>query len=124
MTRLLIADDEEDMRLLLRMVIRLANEGLEVTDEASNGRDAVDLALGAATPHDVIVLDNRMPGMSGLEAAIEILRQRPGQPIVLYSAHLDERVRADAAAAGIRACLMKNDIEQLPDLVRELTAVA
>lgn len=122
MTSLLIADDEEDMRLLLRMVIRVANEGLEVTDEARDGREAVARATEAASPHDVIVLDNRMPNMTGLEAAIEILKHRPGQPIVLYSAHLDDIVRADAEAAGIRACLKKNDIEQLPDLVRALAA--
>lgn len=122
MTSLLIADDEEDMRLLLRTVIRLANDGLEVTAEACDGRDAVDQALAATSPHDVIVLDNRMPGLTGLEAAVEILRQRPEQSIVLYSAHLDDRVKADAAAAGIRACLKKNDIELLPDLLRELAA--
>lgn len=122
MTSLLIADDEEDMRLLLRTVIRLANDGLEVTGEAIDGRDAVAQALAAVSPHDVIVLDNRMPGLTGLEAAVEILRQRPGQPIVLYSAHLDDRVKADAAAAGIRACLKKNDIELLPDLLREIAA--
>lgn len=122
MTSLLIADDEEDMRLLLKTVISLANEGLEVTAVACDGQDAVDQALAAASPHDVIVLDNRMPGLTGLEAAIEILRARPDQPIVLYSAHLDDHVRADAAAVGIRACLKKNDIELLPDLVRELAA--
>lgn len=122
MTSLLIADDEEDMRLLLRTVIRLANDGLEVTGEACDGQDAVDQALAATSPHDVIVLDNRMPGLTGLEAAVEILRQRPEQSIVLYSAHLDDRVKADAAAAGIRACLKKNDIELLPDLLRELAA--
>lgn len=120
MTSLLIADDEEDMRLLLRMVIRVANEGLEVTTEASTGREAVDRALTATTPHDVIVLDNRMPELTGLEAAAEILRSRPDQPIILYSAHLDDTVRKDAREAGIRACIRKNEIEQLPDLVRSL----
>ena len=122
MTSLLIADDEEDMRLLLRMMIRVANEGLEVTGEAKTGREAVDYALAAVEPHDVIVLDNRMPELSGLEAAAEILRNRPGQPIILYSAHLDDAVRKDALDAGIRACIRKNEIEQLPDLVRSLTA--
>ncbi len=122
MTSLLIADDEADMRLLLRMVIRVANDGLEVTHEATTGQEAVDRAFDAIEPHDVIVLDNRMPVMSGLEAAAVILRRRPEQRIILYSAHLDERVEADALAAGVRACLRKNDIEQLPELVRALTA--
>ena len=122
MTSLLIADDEEDMRLLLKTVIALANDGLEVTGVACDGLDAVEQALATTPHHDVIVLDSRMPGLTGLEAAVEILRQRPEQSIVLYSAHLDDRVRADAAAAGIRACLKKNDIELLPDLVRSLAA--
>ncbi|WP_436793587.1 response regulator transcription factor [Actinospongicola halichondriae] len=122
MTSLLIADDEEDMRLLLRMVIRVANDGLEVTGEATTGSEAVQQALEATAPHDVIVLDNRMPVMSGLEAAVAILERRPDQPIILYSAHLDDAVRADAEAVGIRACLRKSEIEQLPELVRSLAA--
>lgn len=122
MTTLLIADDEEDMLLLLRVVIRVANDGLEVIGEARSGREAVDRFVADTSGFDVVVLDNRMPTLSGLEAAAEILRARPDQAIVLYSAHLDDQVRAEASALGVRVCLHKNEIETLPDVIRTLAA--
>jgi CheY-like chemotaxis protein len=71
---------------------------------------------------DVIILDNRMPGLSGLDVAKQILEERPGQLIVLYSAFLDEEVRAAAEAIGIARCVTKEEVEQLPSLIWELTA--
>lgn len=124
MTTLLIADDEPDMLLLLRVAIRVANDGLEIVAEAEDGEQALhrfnDLRQTDPSGPDVVVLDNRMPTMSGMEAAAEILRHHPDQRIVLYSAHLDDRVREEAHAIGIRACLHKSAIESLPDVIRAL----
>ena len=65
--RVLIVDDEEDMRALVRATIEIANEGLTVAAEAPDGETAVDLVR---TEHpEVVVLDHRMPGTSGLETA-------------------------------------------------------
>jgi CheY-like chemotaxis protein len=70
----------------------------------------------------VVILDNRMPGLSGLEVAERILEERPGQIIVLYSAFLDDEVRAEAAELGIASCVSKEDLESLPHVIQELTA--
>jgi CheY-like chemotaxis protein len=70
----------------------------------------------------VVILDNRMPRLTGLEVAKEILEERPGQIIVLYSAFLDEHVRAQAVELGISRCVSKEELETLPDLLRELTS--
>jgi CheY-like chemotaxis protein len=70
---------------------------------------------------DVVILDNRMPGLSGLEVAAEILSERPGQLIVLYSAFLDDDVRAKAAAIGISRCVSKQELDRLPALIQEVT---
>lgn len=86
--------------------------GLFVKGEAATGREALD-RLDEIDP-DVIVLDQRMPEMSGLQTAELILKRRPGQPIILCSAYIDESIRRRAEAAGIRICLAKTDVGRMP----------
>src|SRR5687768_7332564 len=93
MPRALIVDDEEDIRFLIRLTIELANEGLAVSDEAATGEDAI--ARWHEDKPEVIVLDNRMPGMTGLEVAARILDEDPEQSIILYSAYLDDETVAE-----------------------------
>jgi CheY-like chemotaxis protein len=123
-TTLLIVDDEVDMRILVRMVVQAANDGLTIAGEAVDGSDALRVwrDLDGPPVPDVIILDNRMPGLSGLEVAEKILAERPEQLIILYSAFLDDNVRAQAARLGISSCASKQDLERLPSLVRELAA--
>jgi YesN/AraC family two-component response regulator len=124
MATVMIVDDEVDMRLLVRVTIEVANEGLEIAGEATDGHEALRVwrDLDGPPVPDVVILDNRMPGMTGFEVAELILAERPRQAIVLYSAFLDDEVRARAAEIGISRCLAKDDVDRLPDVVRELTA--
>lgn len=117
--RTLIVDDEDDMRVLMRVVIDRANEGLSVACEAADGEEAV--SRWRECRPDVVVLDERMPRLTGLEAAERILAEDPGQAIVLFSSFLDDAVRARADQLGIRSCLSKDDLDDLP---RALWAVA
>jgi len=110
--RALIVDDDDDMRFLVRVLIEAANEGLAVAAEARNGDEAVD--RWREHQPDVVVLDNRMPGRSGLEVAAEILAERPDQSIILFSAFLDDETLARADELGVRACLSKDHYDQLP----------
>ncbi|MGH9086061.1 MAG: response regulator transcription factor [Acidimicrobiales bacterium] len=124
MTTMLIVDDEVDMRVLVRIVIEMANNGLDIVGEAADGPEALQVwkDLDGPPVPDVIILDNRMPGLSGLEVAEQILRERPEQLILLYSAFLDDAVRTRAAEIGVTRCVSKQELEGLPDLVRGLTA--
>lgn len=112
----LTVDDEEDMRALIRMTLELA-AGIDVLGEA------VDAAEGArswrALRPDVLVLDHRLPGTSGLELATWILQEDPDARILLFSASLDEATVAQAAAVGIRSCVSKARLRELPSLVVE-----
>lgn len=123
MATMLIVDDELDMRMLVRLVIEMANDGLSIVGEANDGPEAIQVwrDLDGPPVPDVVILDNRMPGLSGLEVAQRILEERPGQIIVLYSAFLDADVRAKASELGIASCVSKHELDRLPDLVRELT---
>jgi two-component system, chemotaxis family, chemotaxis protein CheY len=110
--RTLVVDDEEDMRALLRAVINAANDGLRVECEAVDGQEAVD--KWRSCDPDLVVIDQRMPGMSGLAAAQQILQEKPSQRIVLFSAFLDESLRKAAREIGIKECLSKDRIGDLP----------
>ena len=112
-TRMLVADDEEDMRVLVRTVINRANHGLLVEAEVENGLDAVE--QWRQTRPDVVLLDQRMPGLTGLEAAEQILEEHPTQTIVLFSAFLNDVIRSAADRIGIRACVSKENVFSLPE---------
>ena len=117
----LIVDDEEDMRFLLSVAINNENRGLRVVGEASDGDAA--LALQRDLEVDVVVLDERMPGRSGLETAEVLLARSPDLPIVLFSAFVDEATAARAGQIGVRACIGKGDLPALLSTLRELTGL-
>ena len=116
--RVLVVDDEEDMRTLVRATIELADEGLSVTGEAVDGDDAVRKWHDERP--DVIVLDERMPVATGLEAARRILAEDPNQPVVMLTAYPDRRVQLAAGRLGVRACMSKDDIRVLAPLLRTI----
>lgn len=112
--RVLIVDDEPDMLLLMRYKLTLHPE-LEIAGEAANGVQAID-AWQDQRP-DVIVMDLRMPGISGLDAAEVILLRQPSQAIVMFSACLEAADRLRAAQIGVRECLEKFEFERLTDVL-------
>ncbi|GAC1315582.1 MAG: hypothetical protein NVSMB12_11450 [Acidimicrobiales bacterium] len=115
----LIVDDEEDMRLLLRFTIERANQGLRVIQEAASGEEA--LAIRDGLDVNVIVMDHRMPGLTGVETAKALLASEPDLPIVLYSAFVDDELAAEAHRVGIRRCVKKGDVRNLISTLHELT---
>ena len=118
----LVADDDEDMRVLVRAV--LSGAGLDVVAEAIDGADAL-AALERLDPPpipSVLVLDNRMPGLSGLEVAGHVLQRLPWLPIVLFGAFLTPEIEQQARQLGIRACVSKKDVGRLPAVIGELVS--
>ncbi len=116
----MVVDDQPDVRLLLKVLIDRANDGLVVVAEAGTGTDAIRQA--EQTDPLVVVLDEMMPGMSGLETVDHLRRRRPSQVIILCSAYLDDDLLERARAAGVVHCISKDDVGDLPDLIRRAVA--
>lgn len=96
----MFADDTEDMRVLLRAV--LTSGGFEILDEAVDGTDAISMwDRHRHRTVRAVVLDHRMPGLTGLEVAAHIRRDCPHQRIVICSAFEDDELRTSAAAIGV-----------------------
>lgn len=115
----LIVDDESDVRLLLQLTIDQENRGLRVVGEAASGDEALQVRRGLDV--DLVVLDHRMPGLTGLETASAMLAETPDLPIVLYSAFADDRIVADARQIGVRECVEKGDAPRLIAVLHELS---
>ena len=115
-----VVDDEPEMRMLARVF--LERGGFNVVDEAEDGPQALERFYELNPPPipAVVLLDNRMPGLTGLEVAEQMLAQHPDQMIVLFSAHLDEVVEEKARAIGIAACVSKMEASRLPEIIRTL----
>jgi two-component system response regulator YesN len=112
----LLVDDEDDIRTLMRVIIDGADQGLFVCGEAADGHETLEL-LERLEP-TVVVLDQRMPGIDGIETARRIREKHPNLAMVLCSAYLDDDSRRQAAALGISACLAKGDVGRLPEVLR------
>ena len=116
----LVVDDQPDLRLLVRTLITAENHGLSCEAEAASGEEAVAyFDDGEAT---VVVLDQMMPGMTGLETAEALLARNPELRIILFSAYLDDKLLAEARRIGIRECLDKRDYAKVCSTVRLVAA--
>ena len=102
--RVLIADDEPDIRELLGTLI-VTQGDLELVGVAADTADAVSQAREHKP--DVAVLDLSMPGGGGIQAAIEIVRERPETKIVAFTAHDTAEAQLDVMRAGATSFLVK-----------------
>jgi DNA-binding NarL/FixJ family response regulator len=117
-TRILLADDHVLVRHGLRMVLNAAPD-LEVGAEAGDGAEAVELALREQDLH-LAVLDVAMPRMTGLQAAAELSRRRPGLKLLMLSMHESEQYLFEALKAGASGYVLKTAADR--DLVEAVRA--
>ncbi len=118
--RIVLADDQELMRMGFRMVIE-SQEDLIVVAEAGDGNEA--LAAVAATEPDIVLMDVRMPSLDGIEATRLIAESAPAtRIIVLTTFDLDEYAYA-ALGAGASGFLLKDaPPDQLLAAIRAVAA--
>ena len=103
--RVLIVDDQEPFRTAARMVVEFT-DGFEVVGEATTGEDSVVTAR--VLKPDLVLMDVNLPGMSGLEAAEQIMTERTPPVVLVLSTYEPEEYAPRAAEAGAAAYIPKS----------------
>ena len=113
--RALVVDDHEDVRTMLRRLLRTA--GAEVVSEADSG----EAALEAIAQHEVhlVVMDLYMPGMGGVEATRALKEARPEVIVFGFTAWGVPEAK-EMLAAGATAVFEKTDTSSLLNAIRQL----
>jgi DNA-binding NarL/FixJ family response regulator len=104
MLRILVADDHEVVRKGLVKVLAETLQPIKV-DEAGNGQEAMSKIWKGG--YDLVVLDMKMPGKSGLDVLKEIKQHQPKLPVVILSMHPEEQFAIRAMRAGASGYLTK-----------------
>jgi two-component system cell cycle response regulator CpdR len=116
MSRVLIADDEESMRLLVARAVAL--DGHEITT-AEDGAEALEILTDQDGAFDLLLTDIKMPVMDGIALALAAARDFPDLTILLMTGFADQRERA----SGLNAIV--HDVVTKPFSVADIrTAVA
>ena len=106
LVRILLADDHDVVRKGLRGLLEV-NSAWQVCGEATNGRDAVKLAMELKP--DLAVLDLEMPELNGLEATRQIKKHLPDLEVLIFTMHETDQFIRDALVAGARGFVLKAD---------------
>ncbi|QCQ15712.1 response regulator transcription factor [Microbacterium sp. RG1] len=103
--RVLVADDQAIVRDGLVTILGLLDD-VSVVGEASDGVEAITLALSERP--DVVLMDLRMPGLSGADATARLTRDAPEIAVLVLTTYADDDSIADALRAGARGYLTKD----------------
>ncbi len=117
--RILLADDHEIVRRGLCALLQ-KHEGWEVCGEASDGREAIEMAKQLKP--DVVILDIGMPNLNGLDTTRQLLQHDPHFKIIVLTITDSDQVIREALDAGARGFVLKSDAAR--DLVSAVEALA
>lgn len=108
--RVMVVDDHPIVRQGLRSLLSNYPD-MELVGEAEGAAGALDLA-GRIQP-DVVLMDIRMPGMTGVETARMLLRQHPGAKILMLTSFDDEEYVTGALQAGAHGYILKSASDEM-----------
>ena len=114
----LLADDHAVVRKGLRFLLD-ESQHVEVIAEAADGREAV--ALAQRSRPDLVIIDIQMPNLNGIDAAAQILKDRPETAVIILSMYSDESYILRALNAGAKGYLLKDSVET--DILAAVRAV-
>lgn len=115
--RILVIDDEENIRRVMLLTLQAA--GYEV-DEASDGERGLE-AFGNGSAWDAVLLDQRMPGMDGLEVLRQIKERQPDACVIMSTAYASIELAVDAMKLGATDFVRK---PMTPEVLRNAVAAA
>lgn len=114
----LLVDDHEVVRLGLKALLQRYPQ-FEVVGEAATAREAIDLV--AAKRPEVVLMDIRLPGASGIEACEEITSRFPNTRVLMLTSYAEDEMLFSAIRAGAAGYVLKQIGSE--DLIRALEAV-
>jgi DNA-binding NarL/FixJ family response regulator len=118
--RILVVDDHFMVRMGLSASLNVEND-MEVVAEVGNGAAAIE-AYRKHRPA-LVIMDVRLPGMSGAEATAAIVRESPDAAVLMLSTHAGEEEIYRALQAGARGYVLKSVMrEELLRAIREVSA--
>ena len=113
--RVLVVDDSKRFRVAARSVLRRV-PGFTIVGEAESGEEALD-RVGELTP-DLVLMDIKMPGMTGVEAARLISASAPATVVFLCSTYALADLPAQVGVDGVAAYVHKEELR--PELLAQL----
>ncbi len=116
--RILIVDDHEVVRLGLRALLE-NHPDFTVVDEAGTAREALQKAL--IHQPDVVVMDIRLPGRSGIDTCQDIVERLPKTKVIMLTSYAEDELLFDAITAGACGYVLKQIGSD--DLIRAIEAV-
>jgi two-component system response regulator DevR len=116
--RIILVDDHEVVRLGLKSLLE-RHPQFEVVGEAASARDALEQV--AAMEPDVVVMDIRLPGTSGIEACEQIVDQHPNTKVIMLTSYAEDEMLFSAIRAGASGYVLKQIASE--ELVKAIEAV-
>ncbi len=116
--RIILVDDHEVVRLGLKSLLE-RNPQFDIVGEASSAREAIEQVT--TLQPDVVVMDIRLPGTSGIEACEEIVNRFPGTKVIMLTSYAEDEMLFSAIRAGASGYILKQIGSE--DLVKALEAV-
>lgn len=116
--RIILVDDHEVVRLGLKSLLD-RHPQFEVIGEASSSREALEQV--AALEPDVVVMDIRLPGTSGIEACEQIVDQHPNTKVIMLTSYAEDEMLFSAIRAGASGYVLKQIASE--ELVKAIEAV-
>jgi len=116
--RILLVDDHEVVRLGLKSLLE-RHPQFEVVGEAGSAREAIEQVV--ALEPNVVVMDIRLPGTSGIEACEEIVDQYPDIKVIMLTSYAEDEMLFSAIRAGASGYVLKQIASE--ELVKAIEAV-
>ncbi len=116
--KIVVVDDHGIVREGLRLLCEQQDD-VEMIDEAADGREAVELVRKLKP--NVVIMDVSMPGLNGIEATRQIVKENPDTRVLALSAHSNKRFVTDMFKAGALGYILKDSLAG--ELIRAIHAI-
>jgi len=118
---IVLVDDHKLFREGVRALLE-KQEGLQVVGEADDGKQAVELVRRLSP--QVVIMDVSLPGLSGIEATLKILQEKPGIKVIALSMHahrhfVQDMLKAGAAGYLLKECAFKELVQAIRQVCEE-----